>query len=316
MPTFFFNVVFDLTRQPSNQPRNHPTSQDCATSFPQPNSNIFEDPFLAPTTQFPSYFPGASSQVSLECDLLPDPKIEPPSDTPAPLRNLEGGDLSIEKALKDQNIDGRISPVEEARRGSAARASGDWRFDRVFIESINMMPTRAEPGAQHAGAVDKYGARAHLTANETTIKGKFIPSQPFSSDLGSGVVHLYRDRAPSPILNDYYDDTGSEASTNDYGDERSYLDRNGTTLCIIAVPSYMTPSDLLGWIGEDAREDISHLRLVRTARSNKYMALLKFRESEKAKQWQKACNGKLFSTMEVSPSTKSQHACIDSYLQF
>lgn len=61
----------------------------------------------------------------------------------------------------------------------------------------------------------------------------------------------------------------------------------------------MTPSDFLGFMGEQTREEVSHFRLIRTSRANKYMVLMKFREAEKARAWRKEWDGKAFNSMEV-----------------
>lgn len=58
------------------------------------------------------------------------------------------------------------------------------------------------------------------------------------------------------------------------------------------------PSDLLGFVGDQAREEVSHFRLIRTGRANKYMVLMKFRSAKKAREWQKSNNGRLFSASE------------------
>ncbi|EEH20846.2 hypothetical protein PABG_03077 [Paracoccidioides brasiliensis Pb03] len=71
-----------------------------------------------------------------------------------------------------------------------------------------------------------------------------------------------------------------------------------TTLCILAVPSYMSPSDFLGFVGEQTRDEVSHFRMVRTARANRYMVLMKFRSGKRAKEWQRDWNGKVFNSME------------------
>jgi BRCA1-associated protein len=122
-------------------------------------------------------------------------------------------------------------------------------------------------------------------------KGEFIPSDLKDTEVGWGVVHLYRDGQETPGL---YDDDGAG------GD---FKEEDCTTLCILAVPSYMTPSDFLGFVGEHTREDVSHFRLIRTARANKYMVLMKFREAKKAREWRKEWNGKTFNSMEVSCSS-------------
>lgn len=130
-------------------------------------------------------------------------------------------------------------------------------------------------------------------------KGRFVPSDPKNTEVGWGVVHLYRDGQETPGL---YDDSASRAGSNSgkgMDDARAFKEEDCTTLCILAVPSYMTPSDLLGYVGEQTREDVSHFRLIRTARTNKYMVLMKFREANKAGAWRKEWNGKLFNSMEV-----------------
>jgi BRCA1-associated protein len=73
-----------------------------------------------------------------------------------------------------------------------------------------------------------------------------------------------------------------------------------TTLCILAVPSYLSPADFVGLVGDETRDEVSHFRMIRTARANRYMVLMKFRSARKAREWQKEWNGKVFNSMEVS----------------
>ncbi|EAU39339.1 predicted protein [Aspergillus terreus NIH2624] len=144
-------------------------------------------------------------------------------------------------------------------------------------------------------------------------KGHYIPLDEQSSDSVWGIVHLYRDVHETPYLvkEDYppelkgsaaaaarqsYDDLGSASSTPPR--EVVHPDDDCTTLCILAVPSYMSPSDFLGFVGEGTRDDVSHFRMIRTARANRYMVLMKFRSGKKAREWQKEWNGKVFNSME------------------
>jgi BRCA1-associated protein len=82
-------------------------------------------------------------------------------------------------------------------------------------------------------------------------------------------------------------------------DEQDY-----TTLCIPAVPSYLTPSDFLGFVGEKTREQVSHFRMVMTGRMNRYLVLMKFRDGEAAKRWKTEWDGKVFNSMEVIRPTR------------
>ncbi|KAK3078807.1 hypothetical protein LTS18_006579, partial [Coniosporium uncinatum] len=119
-----------------------------------------------------------------------------------------------------------------------------------------------------------------------------------NTEVGWGVVHLYRQSDETPGL--YDDSTSSTGSDNgkDQEDVTPLNDEDCTTLCILAVPSYMTPSDLLGFLGESTRDQVSHFRLIRTGTVNRYMVLVKFREAKNARVSQKRWNGKLFNTME------------------
>jgi len=149
---------------------------------------------------------------------------------------------------------------------SPEEAQRDWRYGPVTIDSIDM----------ESSSVEK------------DTKAIYIPSQTKQTEVGWGVVHLYKDARQSS-------DTGLRTV-----DKNVKLDLDTcTTICILAVPSWMMPSDLLGFVGEKTREQVSHFRLIRTGRANKYMVLMKFRQAKKAREWQKDWNGRLFSAIEV-----------------
>jgi BRCA1-associated protein len=149
-------------------------------------------------------------------------------------------------------------------------------------------------------------ARPHAKSKHASIsgglstKGKFIPSDLKDTEVGWGVVHLYRDGQETPGL---YDDDDDDVvvvgvSSNEGVAGTEFKEHDCTTLCILAVPSYMTPSDFLGFVGEQTREDVSHFKLIRTSRANKYMVLMRFREAKRAREWRKEWNGKTFNSME------------------
>ncbi|RMJ25623.1 hypothetical protein PHISP_03495 [Aspergillus sp. HF37] len=151
-------------------------------------------------------------------------------------------------------------------------------------------------------------------------KGRYIPLDQQTSDSVWGIVHLYRDAQETPYLSvdEYPADLKGSASARQPSDElggESRLVRQGghdeadvlppvqpdedcTTLCILAVPSYLSPSDFLGFVGEATLDDVSHFRMIRTARANRYMVLMKFRSGKKAREWQRVWNGKVFNSME------------------
>ncbi|KAI5361826.1 Putative Zinc finger, UBP-type, Zinc finger, RING-type, BRCA1-associated 2 [Septoria linicola] len=167
--------------------------------------------------------------------------------------------------------------IPATTKHSNEAAATDWRYDRVEIESIDMERSKTgATGGLHTKAV-------------------YVPSDSKTTEAGWGVVHLYRDLEESKALDV---DGLPQKSLDRSATDGTFDPGDCSTLCILAVPSWMMPSDLLSFLGEQAREEVSHFRLIRTARANKYMVLLKFRSAKKARDWQRANNGRLFSDLE------------------
>lgn len=178
-----------------------------------------------------------------------------------------------------------------------AAAARDWRYGRVRVEGVDMEVRKSE---RHAtSGVASGGAKPSASGLHT--KAVYVPSDPKTTELGWGVVHLYRDTEESPVLEAEaaaaaVSKKGTAAAAGAKGEE--FDPEACTTLAVLAVPSWMMPSDLLGFVGDQAREDVSHFRLIRTGRTNKYMVLMKFRSAKKAREWQRMWNGRLFSAAE------------------
>jgi hypothetical protein len=135
--------------------------------------------------------------------------------------------------------------------------------------------------------------RAPPPTPASPTRGRFVKitssADPPSPDFAYGIIHLYRD----------------VTSTEDA--EIASVGRRGGTaeeenvLAILAVPSYMTANDFMGFVGEKQRSQVSHFRMIRTEAANRYMVLLKFRTNEAAKTFHGDFNGKAFNSMEVTP---------------
>lgn len=262
MPAYFYHIVFDL---------NSPSALCSAGLSPTPPLDFFSPALFDKSTSAPA--PRETTQNPGE------PSFNINSDSPPALRQSS----SLEATTSRPGIAARREPLAD----KTAQDQEDWRYDEITLEAVDMEPRRATQGSPSAGTA----VPAELASQGLTLRGKFIPSSPKTADIGHGVVHLYRDMEPSDML--AAETWPKSGSSEDRADD-------STTLCILAVPSYMTPSDLLGWVGEQTMEHVSHFRLIRTARSNKYMVLMKFHEAEQAKKWQRDWNGRLFSSMEVS----------------
>lgn len=185
-------------------------------------------------------------------------------------------------------------------------APEDGRCDDIFVEGTDMT-SKDEPNASQNGALTK-GAQINKGIGSSTsglqTKGHYVPIEQEPTGAGWGIVHLYRDldetislytHPPPELWND-----GSAPHTNKHGSKPHPppRDEDCTTLCILAVPSYLGPSDFLAWVGEATRDEVSHFRMVRTGKQNRYMVLMKFRDGKKARAWQDEWNGKVFNSME------------------
>lgn len=160
----------------------------------------------------------------------------------------------------------------------------DWRFGRVAVESIDMAPI----------SVGTAISASSLTADAAASKARFVPLKTRNTEFGYGVVHLYRDTHESPLL--YEPPIPKDDDAPEELDEEALK-----TVAILAVPSYMTPSDFMGFVGEETKDAVSHLRMVRTGKANRYMVLMKFRNKDGAKRFVTDFNGKVFNSMEVCP---------------
>ncbi|KOS19935.1 RING finger protein ETP1 -like protein [Escovopsis weberi] len=121
----------------------------------------------------------------------------------------------------------------------------------------------------------------------TATRAKFIRRK--STEAGWGVVRFYREGEETVGLNAAGDEDGGDGLG---------AGADCTTLCIPAVPAYMSPGDFLGYIGERWYEEISHCRMVMTSQLNRSLVLLKFRRNREAKAFRAEFDGKVFNSVE------------------
>ncbi|KAI3657306.1 hypothetical protein MP638_005007 [Amoeboaphelidium occidentale] len=140
--------------------------------------------------------------------------------------------------------------------------SSDYRLGRVSIE-----------GFDNNGNMEKVQQKKQ-DGNDTVL-----PVVSGYTELSYGILHLFRDKEP---LND--------AFTPGIG-----LDL--TIVSVLAVPVHLTPADFLQFVGP-FRKKVSHFRLLRDSQLNRYLVLMKFRQSSAAKAFFDAFNGKQFNSVE------------------
>jgi BRCA1-associated protein len=282
MPAYFFHLTFEL----------YPSRSSTKTTYaPPPQTDIFTSELpihgkaswgsLAPTS--PSY-DNLAKPVASSSDAI---QLAAPRERPPPAHRFSQRTRPSFSDHHDSPVPAIKPPKRPGHRRAQSFAHRDWRFDTISILSIDMSASTGDELTRSRSKSLKHPAQAQNSGGLAT-KGKFIPSDLKDTDVGWGVVHLYREGHETPGL---YDEVE--------GANKDFNEHDCTTLCILAVPSYMTPSDFLGFVGEQTREDVSHFRLIKTSRANKYMVLMKFQEATKAREWRKEWDGKAFNSMEV-----------------
>jgi BRCA1-associated protein len=316
MPSFFFHLVFELYEQSDKYHLNF--EEQGNIYIPPPGFNIF-------SSSLPHHHhPGNSDRVSGISSRSRRETVRSKSlGEDQGQSNLLSSGQSSHQALGDNshksNFLGPFSS-EIVHRSALksiprnANTAKDWRFDRISIESIDMAAISAasdDKGRRKATDYMDNGTGAGLAT-----KGKFIPSDPKDTEVGWGIVHLYRDAEETPGL---YDDVveGSHGGPDMAASAiiipatatAGWKEEDCTTLCILAVPSYLTPSDFLGFIGEQTKEQVTHIRMIRTGRINRYMVLMKFRQAKMARDWRRGWNGKIFNSTEVCSKSSRLQPC-------
>lgn len=196
---------------------------------------------------------------------------------------------------------GSSSGSEKQEPTVSSLVSQDWRYDEISIQDITMASTDKEEASTETSRKITNGISAGPGGLAT--KGRYEPFGNDQEKLGWGVVRLYRDSEETPGLYDEptllkHSKPGKRLSGKEKNEQPAFRDEECTTLCILAVPSYLTPSDFLGFVGEKTRDVVSHFRMIRTERGNRYMVLMKFRDGKKAREWRRQWNGKAFDGME------------------
>jgi BRCA1-associated protein len=120
---------------------------------------------------------------------------------------------------------------------------------------------RADPKGEFIGNSQVEGLKLSPARASGTAVATFVPqnrTKSGSTNLPDGVVHVYRDAERQKLA-----ETDEGISAPDAS--RMMLenaDSDGYMVGVLAVPSWMTPSDFLAFVAP-AQEDMSHLRMVR-----------------------------------------------------
>lgn len=234
--------------------------------------------------------------LTLKSSFIKIPKLESASSTIIDCgpRKVVIGKSNASKADTKTIWRGALNILEDLKN-----AEKDWRFGKTEIvgfdiereNQIDCPQSDMEILQQQSSNTASYANNftSDLTP-EGRPTGKVTKARFQSAEIGKctqvgwGVVHLYRDDN---------DAVNFDTRTTTYDGKGE-----STILCIPAVPSYLTPSYFLAWIGEKTREQVSHIRMVTTERLARYLVLMKFRDVNTAKTWKENWNGRAFNNTE------------------
>ncbi|EDR14071.1 uncharacterized protein LACBIDRAFT_305484 [Laccaria bicolor S238N-H82] len=156
--------------------------------------------------------------------------------------------------------------------------SNDYRFGSLTIDWVDM-----ERGSQpYSPWIEKGRGKGHAEAT-------FVPQtrkKVGTTNLPEGTVHIFRDCTNIPSL------TVLEAMASSLP-----VDTDGVMLAVLAVPSWMTPSDFLAFVAP-AVDGMAHLRIIRDFAPNRSIAVVKFLSPANAAEFAEAYNGKPFNSIE------------------
>lgn len=245
--------------------------------------------------------------LTLKSSFIKIPKLESASSTIIDCgpRKVVIGKSNASKADTKTIWRGALNILEDLKN-----AEKDWRFGKTEIvgfdiereNQIDCPQSDMEILQQQSSNTASYANNftSDLTP-EGRPTGKVTKARFQSAEIGKctqvgwGVVHLYRDDN---------DAVNFDTRTTTYDGKGE-----STILCIPAVPSYLTPSYFLAWIGEKTREQVSHIRMVTTERLARYLVLMKFRDVNTAKTWKENWNGRAFNNTE-------KHVMLSSLRQY
>ena len=158
------------------------------------------------------------------------------------------------------------SPKSSLRRDTLSRPilnkdyrTGPIRIDWIDFERMSSILHGGKKVKEHGrGAKLPSVSRVPFEHNITgPVEATFVPhphNKSGTTNLPEGTVHVFRDGSSKPSPEELAAKV-SEMSISD-------LDSDGVMLGVLAVPSWMTPSDFLAFVAP-AVEGIAHLRIIR-----------------------------------------------------
>ncbi|KAI0820359.1 zf-UBP-domain-containing protein [Trametes gibbosa] len=173
----------------------------------------------------------------------------------------------------------------------------DYRLGPIRVDWVDFSHMDEAGGFMKVSAGKEREKRRGEPATAT-----FVPhSKSGSTNLPEGVVHIYRQYPNSSFADAAQRGAAASAASREAGaagdSSQNNVDSDDVTLAVLAVPSWMTPSDFLAFVAP-AADGIAHLRMIRDSAPNRSIVVMKFRDPANAAEFSEAYNGKQFNSME------------------
>nr|CAG8435279.1 2056_t:CDS:2 [Entrophospora candida]CAG8480066.1 14720_t:CDS:2 [Entrophospora candida] len=213
--------------------------------------------------------------------------------------------------MDKQNND-NASHTKIESKTTEIESGGDSTSSSSFESTLNVFNSLLTPNP--SSDTDVITATATTTADSAkkqktkcvdkvinSLAGEYVPLKSGKTNPSYGILHLYRDPNEIPKDNNNVSKNANDKVNNSQDSlntNTNIIENNDDTiLAVLAVPSYMSASDFLGFVAS-VRSDVSHFRFIRDSAPNKFVVLMKFRNSHVANDFYKQFNGQPFSSME------------------
>ncbi|KAJ3213400.1 hypothetical protein HDU67_002932 [Dinochytrium kinnereticum] len=234
-----------------------------------------------------------------------------PAATPtAHQANLLPSDI-FEELLPSYRVGSIQRLKKKVKHGKIARPFGvksildNRRFGSLTVEwfdfppesagDCKVMEDRGECQKADAGQGDSPEPSGATPAFQQT-SGVFVPFRKGTTQLNAGVLHLYRNKSEVPdILEKTRESDVGEGNFS--REEVKDAKGPGNVLCVLSVPSYMTAQDFLSFVGP-FQKNISHIRIIRDSIPNRFIGLIKLRDSRSTDSFYRQFSGKRFNSLD------------------
>ncbi|KAF9949884.1 hypothetical protein BGZ72_008355 [Mortierella alpina] len=201
--------------------------------------------------------------------------------------------------------------IHQTDHTNQTRPSTDYRLGPIHISSLDAPSSissfqipKDKPGTQKHKS-NKAKKMAINTAAPTGRSPGFQDAEPAqgilrlykdTNEITTGDLHIQSATEDAKELTTVASTEATSHSLDRDGSQTIHPDQ-GTAVCVLAVPSYMSPGDFLNFVGP-VRANVSHFRIIRDAVPNRFMVLMKFRTSEATAEFYARYNGRTFSSLE------------------